>query len=65
MLGMFLGSQSYDSARFADNGYSISYFLLDQHNELQQLDEYLTGHSAQLANESAFVTSLLDNQFGG
>ncbi|MFC7129247.1 HNH endonuclease [Haloferax chudinovii] len=65
VLGMFLDSQSYDSTRFVDGDYSISYFLLDQHSELQQLEEYLAGHSAQLANELAFVTSLSDNQFGG
>lgn len=62
VIGRFLDREGYDY-QLVDRNYSANYFSIDYISELEDIHEYLVGHSAHLVRELDFITTVFLNEF--
>lgn len=62
VIGSFLDGEHYDY-QLVDRKSGANYFSIDYISELEDIHEYLAGHSAHLVRELKFVTTVFINQF--
>lgn len=63
VVGRFLDREEYDYQLF-DRDSGADYFGISRISELERLQEFLRGHSAQLVRELEFVTTVFKTEFG-